>query len=1482
MEKFSVKKPFTVLVAVIAIIVLGIVSVLNMPSDLLPELSLPYLMVITAYPGASPERVEAEVSEPMENALGTISHVKNVSTVSYENYSLTQLEFEDGTDMDSAMVKVSSAIDQLSGNLPEECATPNILEISMDMIATMYVAVELDGADIYELTDYVTKDVQPYLERVEGVASISDVGLVDRTVQVELNKEKIDKLNDRILRMASDELSDAYDKLTEAKDKVDEGQKKVSEQQENFGENLAAGIFDELDEPAAEMASNLQGQVYDLIGRLNSLSATIDQYQSAVNAPIENAARDARTAYDEGYDKAVAAREAADAAYQAYQEASSAVTAAGDGATDEMKAAADAAWSAYEAASTEADVAAQEVEYLALALDLANSALSGRIDTASISADIGSVVSQLGSAAGAIDGTSMRALASAASTISGILPRVSSILAIADGFGGGVPASSGNVYGALNSVIAALDNVPGVMDTMEEAFAALTQGQLDAAVGFSSATGQLSSAESALDQALDQYEAAKEKALENANLDTLLTVQNLAGMIYAQNFSMPAGYIDDANDNSWLLKVGDEYENASDISNALLADIDGIGTVRLEDVADITVIDNADATYARLNGEQAVVLSIYKSSSAGTNEVSRDIKKQMDELMASESRLHIVPLMDQGEYITLIVNDIVQSMLVGAALAILILAIFLRDLRPTLLVGISIPLSVLFALVLMYFTDMSLNMMTLSGMSLGIGMLVDNSIVVIENVFRLRSRGVAAPRAAVQGARQVSGALVASTLTTVCVFFPMVFTEGTVRKLLVPLALSISFCLLASLVVALTVVPAASSTVFRSMKTKGDGAGSKIYDLYSQSLRWCLQHKLISIIVPVILLGICVARLINMGIVILPEMTGNNIQVSITTPETDDRHTSYEKAGQVMEAISGLEGVLDVGVMDAASTTGLISSFAGSSDSYGSYVCYVTMEGGMDDAAAVQDLCTRITEATAGIDCEVSASAGGMSDMGALMSPGLTVNIYGDDLDQLVDVSEDVMGYVEGIEGFENISNGTEDAEQTLHLVIDKDKAMASGITVAQIYAAIAERMTTSANSTRITSGGYELQVVIKDNSRALTRENILDLEIEGASMTGQSGMDMGGMDASALDGLSFDMEEGEDGQTAGFDFFGGSSEEEDTAENESENAEGEEIEPQVAEEAAGNESAADAEDADSEETSADTKEDKQSSEDKDSEEKTSGEEKEETSTVHKLGEFAYLEETEALSSVTRQNLTRYLSVTAATAEGYNTALLSRELETALADYQSPYGIRIEIEGETSQINDMIEQMVKLMLLALLFIYLVMVAQFQSLLSPFIVMFTIPLAFTGGMLGLIFAGEQLSMLSLMGFLILMGTVVNNGIVFVDYTNQLRIGGLDREDALVATGTTRMRPIFMTALTTILAMLKLIFGKGMGSQMGSGMAIVIVGGLVYATIMTLYIVPVMYDIFFKKPPLNVDVGDDLDDTPDDAAEFLRKLQQTEEM
>ena len=1414
MERFSVKKPFTILVAVIAVIVLGIVSFTKMPLDLLPQLSLPYLMVITTYPGASPEKVRKEISEPMENALGTVSNVENVYSVSSENFSMVQLEFVDGTNMDSAMVKVSSAIDQLSGNLPDTASTPTILELSMDMLATAYVGVEREGYDVYELSDYVERSLLPHMERQEGVASVSAIGLVDRTVEVRLNKKKIDSLNDRLQREARDKLDDAEKQLDDALRQVEDGQKELEKQESSFGSTLASGVFGALDGPVKTLSSAMKKGIDSLIDRVMSLQSSADGIND-MSQTARSAAEDAEKAFEEARSDVQTLSDAVQKAQSDYEKAmedlAEATREAAGEALPGLQEAADLASQALAEAQTDLTAARTRMEEAAARVAETASQAASTIDAAGIREEVEGIAADLREAASVLDGGSLSSLMSAANKLGTVMPRIQALLGRIRSMdtGGQMADPISSVTAGLWALQGSVDRIPSVLDSLETVYGGLTQAQLSAAVGFSTAANQLLGAQTQLKSAQTQFEQTREQAMDAANLDALLSMTTLSSMIFAQNFSMPAGYISDANDNSWLLKIGDEFESSEDIAQALLCNIDGVGTVRLTDVADITVTDNAGKSYASLNGNPAILLAIYKGSSAGTNEVSRNIGEAMAEMEERDAGLNMVTLMDQGSYISIIVGDILRSMGLGALLAILILALFLKDVRPTLVVGISIPLSVMCALLLMYFSGLSLNIMTLSGLSLGIGMLVDNSIVVMENIFRLRGRGLAAPRAAVQGARQVSGSIIASTLTTVCVFAPMVFTKGTVRSLLVPLALSISFCLLASLIVAMTVVPAAGSTLLRNAAPRKNRIMERIQAAYAESLRWCLAHKIVPLAVAVVLLAVSIARLVSTGIVVLPEMNGDDIQVNIRTPEGLEREESYARVDQVMEAVKSVDGVGDVGIMDAGSTVSLLGSFGGSSDSYGGYLCYVRPEEGAAFSSDMDRICSDIEEAVSGIDAEITVSnGGGMSDTSALLSSGLSVNIYGTDLDRAGEIAEDVRGMVRKLEGVDTVSEREEQTEAALHLIIDKDKAMSYGLTVAQIYGQIAARLSTSVTSTTITVGDSDIDVLILDETDPLTRENLMDMEFDSASVSAMSAAGMGGaMGGSSMGGGS---------ASALMAMMGGAGTEE-----------------------------------------------------------TAGEEEKED-TVHKLREFAVLETTDSLSSIRRKNLTGYLTVDASLKEGYNTTLLSRELQKELDAYETPRGYTIEIEGEASQVRDMLKQMIELILLAFMFIYMVMVAEFQSLLSPFIIIFTIPLAFTGGMLGLIAAGEQLSLLSLMGFAILMGTVVNNGIVFVDYANELRKGGLERRDALTATGQTRMRPILMTALTTILAMSQLIFGSGMGSQMGRGMAIVIAGGLIYGTLMTLYIIPVMYDILFRRQPQDIDTGDDLDQVPDDAAEFLEQL------
>ena len=1388
MEKFSVKKPFTILVMVVAIIILGFVSLSGMTTDLLPKMSLPYLLVITTYPGASPEKVESSVSEPVESALGSISGVKNVYSMSYENYGIVELEFADGTDMDSAMVKVSSALDSVKSALPEECGSPNIMEISMDMMASVYLAASYEGKDIQETSRFVEDTLIPYLERQEGVTSISDIGIVENSISVDLNQDKIDVLNEKILAKTNDAFADAVDQLNDAKKQLLESEQKLADSTQELVDGQkdiddgrtklddAQKELDEQKEKLEDAKDSLEDQKKDTENKLATASQALDQLNALQTDLLTLQAQEASL-------KATITQ--------------------------------------IEKSLEEQGKTTNDIPNVVAGLDQMSTFLTSSQMEGMTGMDSTTVNTMLGSSA-----MSLHSLGIDEATWDTLTPegRKELLQKTAAGYQTQKALLSGykDYVSSLNSLQVEKAGVQAAVSAAEAelkksgvSYTDIEKAKIEAAAGFGAASAQISSGQSALNSAqttldsnkesldsaqdqitegwdsiadakkqladgwdqyntsLENFEVQKAEALRNANADQLVNMQTLSQLIYAQNFAMPAGYLDDAEDNSWLLKIGSNYESVDDLSNIVLTNIEDIGDVRLCDVADITVIDNADDSYARLNGQSAVVLSVFKSSTSGTNEVSKNIAAAISELEEQYPGLSVLTLMDQGDYITMIINGVLQSMIVGAALAILILALFLKDVKPTIVVAVSIPLSVLTALILMYFTDISLNMMSLSGLALGIGMLVDNSIVVIENIYRLRSKGVGAARAAVQGTRQVAGAIIASTLTTVCVFLPMVFTAGTVRELMMPISLTIIFTLAASLLIAMTVVPAAGSTLLRNSKEKKHPFFDKVQDIYGKMLAFCLKVKVVPLTIAIGLLVYSIWAVMRMGIVMIPDMTSNQIEISVQMPEDTDKEECYKRADQVLDAMTTIDGIGDVGAMAGGDTT-LVASSSGMSDStYDQFTFLVLTENENAGKEEVNRICREIEERTADIDCELTISTG-MSEMSTMMGSGLSVKVYGDDLDTLTKITQDICDLAATIPGYENISNGQEEPDQVIRLVLDKDAAMRKGLTVAQIFSELNGKMTESTDAATVTIDGEDMKIVVKDGREPLTRENLLD--------------------------YNFEIQTTDDnGNTVTED--------------------------------------------------------------------------------HPLSEFATLKLEDGVQSINRENQSRYMTVTATVAEGSNATLLSRELQPLIDAYELPDGYTIDTAGESDTVNQMVIQMSKVLLLGLALIYLVMVAQFQSLLSPFIVLFTVPLAFTGGLIGLLLMNEPLSVMGMMGFVVLLGTVVNNGIVFVDYANQLRMGGLERREALIATGKTRMRPILMTALTTILAMASLLFGDDLSSQMSKGMAIVVAGGLAYATLMTLFIIPVMYDILFKRKPLQVDIGsENLDDVPDDAADYLKRKEQ----
>lgn len=1223
LSRFSVKKPYIVTVAVIIILILGGVSLTKMKTDLLPDMDLPYLAVITTDPGASAEKVESEVTDVLEGSLSKVSGVSSVQSQSADNYSMIFLEFEDGADMDSAMVKASSAVNEVSSQLPETAGNPNYMEISMDMMATLYVAASYDDHDIFDTTSLVKDKAVPELERIDGVADVSTVGAAEKSVEVRLSDSKIEDINNKLLASVNSQLYDA-------KKSIDEGEAKLAEAE----------------------------------SQLSSQKSALEQKQQETSDQLG--------------------------------QASSGLTLAISGKTSEIT-------------SLQAEIGALKA-----------------VDPSGANPQVQAQIGQL----------AQKAQAAA-----------------------------------------------GELEAYQKQLAEVQSGSITAATQFGSAGVQLASAQQTIDSnkqqladARSQYESSREEALSKANVDALVDKETLAGIIKAQDFSMPAGYLDSGSDDQWLLRVGDNISSISDLRSLLLADIDGVGEIRLADVADITEVDNVGDEYMRINAQDGVLLSVFKNSTASTSDVSADTRAALTKIEQANPGLHLTVVSDQGSFIALYVSSILQSLLLGALLAVVVLIVFLRDWRPTLIMAFSIPFSVLCALVVMYFSGISLNIMSLGGISIAIGMLVDNSIVVLENIYRLRSRGIPPARAAVQGAKQISGAVIASTLTTICVFLPIVFTTGMVNQLMLPFALTIAYVLTASLLIALTMVPAASSFLFKNYIPRRNNWFETLQTKYARSLAFFLRHKALPLVVSVVLLVVAVIGVVNMGITMIPTMTSKTATVTVTMPEDTDKETAYATADKVMDEAMGIEGVEFVGAMDGTSSTSMVASDISSNSSneklHQVFTFYVQTGSSVTTEGQVLSILDQLQQRTSGLNCEVITDASSSEAMGSMTGSGLSLRIMGPDQDELVRISEDVMGIVGQVEGYTEIENGMEDAATELHLVIDRDKLTKDGYTVAQLYSDLAKKLSESASAPSMTLDGTKMNVSVVDRTNPVTADNLLDTEIE---ITNQ--------------------------QTG------------DTA-------------------------------------------------------------------THKLREFATVEQGVASPTVIHVNSTRAITVTADVEDGYNNALLARDLQTKLSDYQLPEGYTIQTSGELENINTMLSQMMLLLILGFVLIYLVMVAQFQSLLSPFIVILTVPLAFTGGLFGLVAAGEQLSMLSLLGFAVLMGTVVNNGIVFVDYVNQLRRGGLSKHDALVAAGRTRMRPIMMTAITTIFAMLPMVFSDAVGSSMQRGMAVVVVGGLLYATFMTLYVVPVMYDILYRRVPREVDLGDEsIDDDPGDAQAYLEALQNT---
>ncbi len=1281
-SKFSVKKPYTVLVGVILAIVLGVVSFTRMTADLLPNISLPYIIVMTTYPGASPEMVELVVTQPVEAGMATVSNIEGISSVSGENYSMVILEFSQSADMNAASLEIRENLDQIKSYWDDSVGNPIMIKMNPDMLPVMIAAVGVEGMDNAAISAYVTDTVAPELESIEGVASVSAIGLLEESVNVIIRQDKIEKVNEKIFAAIDQQMTEAQAELTDGRQQIEDSKQEMKDglQQLADGRKELADGEQKLEEGKKELDSKRTETVNKLATTKKDL-LTAKTNLEAAKVNLTTNLEMARTLNE----------------------------------------------------------ALKQVE-----------GSNGNEGTDIPDISQGSLEEIIGSISGGdIPGLTFGPTNAQAALMEQLL-KLTGGLSIEE-YEKSISENLATINRSIAAVDAAIVEVERGQMTATVEFAVadakialnqyqmqLTRSQLDSAwEQLENGEEQLKEAEKQLVDGEEQLTEAKKNAYEQADLNSILTADTVKGLLIAQNFSMPAGYVTEEGID-YLVRVGDKPTTVEELQDMPLMDLhmDDVPVITLGDVADVFYTDNSDEIYTNVNGSPGVMLSIQKQTGYSTGEVSDLLLERFDEMMEQNAGLNMLTLMDQGIYIDLVMDSIINNILFGAVLAVAILIVFLKDLRPTIVIAFSIPISLVTAIVCMYFSGVTLNVISLSGLALGIGMLVDNSIVVIENIYRLRGEGYSMKEAAVEGAGEVAGAIMASTLTTICVFLPIVFTEGITRQLFVDMGLTIAYSLLASLLIALTVVPAMSSRLLTKTIAKKDGRFfNGMIRLYEKILQGSLKVKPLVYCMVVVILLVSVLAAMSNGTAFLSEMDSTQLTVSVQTAKDATLSETGEITDKVVEAIMEIDDVQDVGAMASTSSMALLGGGSeGSSNATTIYV--VTAE---DKTMSNDEIAEIILEKTKELEAEISVETSGM-DMSALGGSGVSIQVRGRDIDTLQKIAGEVAAILESVEGTAKVQDGLAEAEEELRIVVDRDKAIHYGLTVAQVFSEISTKLASASAATTLTADEKDYSVyVMNGTDMELTRELVKEMEITGKDENGDK--------------------------------------------------------VEIA-----------------------------------------------------LSDIANFEAAKSLPSINRADQTRYISVSAEIAEGYNVGLVSTDIEKKLDGYELPEGYRLVFSGENEMINDAMEQVMLMLLLALVFMYLIMVAQFQSLLSPLIIMFTIPLAFTGGFLGLFISGSEISVIAMIGFVMLSGVIVNNGIVLIDYMNQLTEKGMDRYEAIITAGRTRLRPVLMTALTTILALSTMVFSKDMGSEMAKPMSIVTIGGLLYGTLLTLIVIPCIYDDF----------------------------------
>ncbi|MDX1357316.1 MAG: efflux RND transporter permease subunit [Clostridia bacterium] len=1007
LSKLSVRRPVLALMMTLVIVLLGVVSLTNMQMDLFPDINLPYAVVSTSYTGASPEEVENIVTRNIETAMATVSNIKTISSTSSDGSSMVILEFGQNTDMDSVMLDMSEKLDMISPYLPEDVGTPMIIKFDVNMIPMMGYSVSFDDNDDWVTTRWAEDVLIPRLEKIDGVASISLSGGVEKEIRITPDK--------------------------------------------------------------AEMAAL--------------------------------------------------------------------------GITDQM----------------------------------------------------------------------------------------------------------------------------------------------------------------------------------------------LSQMIMANNMNLPGGTVSDGETDYSVRTLG-SFETIDDLKSVTFFSQTQMKTVILTDFADVTYDDINTKSYSKVNGRDSITINIQKQSGYNTVEVAGRVRDEVADIEEEYGQASLVLTLDQSEYTEMMVKNVALTGLIGAALAVLILFIFLKDIRPTFIIAVAIPISVLGAITIIYFTGITLNMISMGGLVLGLGMLVDNSIVVIENIYRLRGEGLGMRKAAVQGATGIAGAITASTLTTVSVFLPVVFLEGFTADIFKEMALTVTISLLASLFIALTLVPMIASKTLRADTSTHHRIMRGTTNVYKKVLAWTLGHRILVILLSFVMFAGSVYGVFEQGMEYFPESDRGQLSVTVEMPVGTEYEKTVEKVAEVEAILSEYEEVEIVSA--SVLSEGGMFGFGGSGAADTGTLTVVLVPKS-DRDLTTSEFSDSLREKTNAVEgAEISVAAIDNPGMAMFGGSGVTVEIKGDDMDELKRLADEVKAMFLETKGISEAETSVEVSSPEIVILPNSEKMAMSGLTTYQVANAVSNAIQGArATTIRIDNNDVTVRIMEED---AVTKETV-----EGIAVTTPMG------------------------------------------------------------------------------------------------------------TKTTVGSVADIELREGFTTINREGQRRMVTVTGELADGYDPGSVGERIQDWIDDYEYDDAYSIELAGANEEIMEAFTSLLLALGIGILLVYMIMAAQFESLVHPFIILFSIPMAFTGAFLALWIMNIPISVPAFIGMIVLAGIVVNNGIVLVDYINKLRNGGMRKNDAILAAGPVRLRPILMTVFTTILALVPMGFGNAEGTEMMAPMSITVIGGLLFSTLLTLLVIPAMYSLIAGK-------------------------------